>query len=152
MRRIVQGVFLLSVPCLAAASASAEEGLSAADQAAAFEAAGFSASGNEYVRCDDTVTASRQAGTLEVADLNRDGLPEAFVKESSTFCYGNTAEAFVLVSKQANGAWKVLLDQVGIPVVRESQSMGWPDIEVGGPGPGPFPSFSFDGAAYGESR
>ena len=131
-----------------AAGCAAETSFSEADRIAAFTAAGFSEVGGEYIRCDDTVTISRQAGYIEVVDLNSDGLPEAFVRESSTFCYGNTAEAFVLVTKDSAGDWRVLLDQVGIAVVTESGNLGWPDIEVGGPGFGPAPLFRFDGTQY----
>jgi ketosteroid isomerase-like protein len=152
MLRNLLALALLSVPALAAAATSAEAGLGAADKAAAFKAAGFSVKGGEYVRCDDTVTASREPGSLEVADLNGDGRPEAFVKEGSTHCYGNTGVAFVLLTKQANGTWKVLLDQVGIPVVSETRHMGWPDIEVGGPGFEPFPTYRFNGTIYAKSR
>jgi hypothetical protein len=122
--------------------------LSEEDLAAAFAAAGFSEMDGEYVRCDDTVSVSRQPGRIEIMDLNEDSLPEVFVKEGSVICYGNTAEAFVLLTKEETGAWRVLLDQVGIPVVTETENMGWPDIEVGGPGFGAFPVFRFDGTQY----
>lgn len=137
---------------VATATFAAQITLNATDRAAAFKAAGFVPKGNEYVRCDDTVTLSREPGHLEAADLNGDGRPEVFVKESSTYCYGNTAEAFVLVGKQANGTWKVMLDAVGIAVVNETRHSGWPDIEVGGPGFGPFPVYRFDGTTYVQGR
>src|SRR5690606_27410939 len=121
--------FLLAAP----APAAAQE-LSAADQAAAFAAAGFTQRGDRYVRCDDTTTASAMTGFIEPADLNGDGSPEAWVRESSLFCYGNTAEAFVLVTKGSDGKWVKLLDEVGIGLTLETEHNGWPDIEVGGPG------------------
>lgn len=70
------------------------------------------------------------------------------MRESSTYCYGNTAEAFVLVGKDAEHDWAVLLDEVGVPIERETRQHGWPDIEVGGPGAGPFPVYRFDGTRY----
>ncbi len=70
------------------------------------------------------------------------------MKESSPYCYGNTAEAFVLVTREAQGAWQVLLDAVGVPLERETRHEGWPDIEVGGPGFADFPVFRFDGTKY----
>jgi hypothetical protein len=88
------------------------------------------------------------AGSIELEDLNADGAAEAWVKESSTFCYGNTAEAFVLLTKDAKGTWRIILDQVGIPVTQTTKHKGWPDIEVGGPGMGPFPVFRWDGTKY----
>ncbi len=121
--------------------------LTPADKAAAFKAAGFQQKGREWVRCDDTETASRQSGSIEVADLNGDGAPEAWLKESSLFCYGNTAEAFVLVTKKGS-SWVVLLDEVGIADLRKTKTLGWPDIEVGGPSMGPFPIYRFNGSKY----
>jgi hypothetical protein len=121
--------------------------LSPADTAAAFKAAGFKRQGRQWVRCDDTQSASRQAGALEVADLNGDGAPEAWIRESSVVCYGDTAEAFVLVTKKPTG-WTVLLDEVGIADVRSRKHLGWPDIEVGGPGMGPMPVYRFNGVKY----
>jgi hypothetical protein len=130
-----------------AAAATAEP--SAEEKAAIFKAAGFTKKGDKYVRCDDTTTASAMAGFIEMDDLNGDGTQEAFVRESSLFCYGNTAEAFVLVGKDAKGAWSVLLDEVGMALPLETKSKsGWKDIEVGGPGAGPFPKFRYDGKKY----
>jgi len=133
---------------LAVANAAAPAQPSAADRAAIFKAAGFKAKGDMYVRCDDTTTQSAQTGWIELQDLNGDGTDEAWVKESSLFCYGNTAEAFVLVGKDAKGIWNVLLDEVGVGVPLETKHNGWLDIEVGGPGMGPFPVYRFDGKKY----
>lgn len=146
-RRLANRI-LIPLAGLCAASPAAAAELGAADRAAAFAAAGFSQRGDQYVRCDDTVTASAMTGWIEVADLNRDGRPEAWVKESSLYCYGHTAEAFVLVTRSPDGAWIRLLDAVGIPLELDSQRDGWPDIEVGGPGDGPFPVYRFDGTTY----
>lgn len=141
------GAGLAALTLLTATGALAAPPLTPSDKAAAFKAAGFKQKGQEWVRCDDTETASRQNGSIEVADLNGDGAPEAWVRESSLFCYGNTAEAFVLVTKKGPG-WTVLLDEVGIAGPRKTKSLGWPDIEVGGPGMGPFPVYRFNGTKY----
>jgi hypothetical protein len=143
--RLVAG--LTAVVLFAASGAWAAPALAPADIAAAFEAAGFKRKGGEWVRCEDTQTASRQSGALEVADLNGDDAPEAWVRESSLFCYGNTAEAFVLLTKRGS-TWMVLLDEVGVAVPRPTKTRGWPDIEVGGPGLGAMPVYRFDGAKY----
>lgn len=132
----------------ASAAAPAEE-LSAADKAAVFKAAGFKVKDGKQVRCEDDVTASYMPGFIELDDLNGDGTKEAFVRESSGFCYGHTAEAFVLVAKDDKGEWKVLLDQVGMALVLDSKAKnGWKDIEVGGPGMGPFPKYRYNGTKY----
>jgi hypothetical protein len=130
---------------LAGIAAAAEP--SASDKAAIFKAAGFKSKGGKYMRCEDDVTMSYMPGSIEMEDLNGDGTDEAWVKESSTFCYGNTAEAFVLVKKTGE-AWTVILDQVGVPVVQKTKHNGWPDIEVGGPGFGKFPVYRYDGKSY----
>jgi hypothetical protein len=131
------------------APAFAADEPSATETAAIFQAAGFKAKGDKFVRCEDDTTASYMAGFIEWDDLNGDGTKEAFVRESSTFCYGHTAEAFVLVAKNDKGAWTVLLDQVGMALVLDSKAKnGWRDIEVGGPGAGPFPKYRFNGTKY----
>ncbi len=132
---------------LATAGSVVAQELSAEDKAAVFAAAGFTPRGDQYIRCDDTA-ASAMSGFIETADLNGDGSPEAWVRESSSFCYGYTAEAFVLLTRGADGAWVKLLDQVGVGLPLETTHNGWPDIEVGGPGAGPFPVFRHDGKAY----
>lgn len=128
---------------------AAADAFSAADKAAIFKAAGFKAKGGKQVRCEDDTTASYMAGFIEADDLNGDGANEAFVRESSSFCYGATAEAFVLVVKNAKGEWQALLDEVGMALVLDTKAKnGWKDIEVGGPGAGPFPKFRYNGTKY----
>lgn len=138
---------LMASAALGLCTAGAAE-LGAADRVALFEAAGFKQQGQDYVRCEDTTTGSRQPGWIELADLNGDGQPEAWVIESNSFCYGSTEQAFVLLGKDAAGEWIVLLDQVGVGLPLEARHKGWPDIEVGGPGFGAFPVYRFDGKSY----
>jgi hypothetical protein len=128
--------------------AFAQSALTVADKAAIFKAAGFQARGPNFTRCPDDPSASHSFGAIEVADLNSDGQSEAWVREGSTFCYGNTGQAVVLLTKGTDGAWKVLLDAVGIDLVEKTKHAGWPDISVGGPGMGPQPRFVFNGAKY----
>ena len=128
--------------------AFAQPVLTAADKAAIFKAAGFQAQGRNFTRCPDDSAASHSFGAIEVADLNSDGKSEAWVREGSTFCYGNTGQAVVLLTKGADGAWKVLLDEVGVDQVEKTKHAGWPDITVGGPGIGRQPLFVFNGAKY----
>jgi hypothetical protein len=135
------------VAFLATNAAHAE--LTSADQAEVFKAAGFKkARSGQYVRCrEEPPTTSYTPGRIELVDLNGDGQPEAWVTESSTYCYGNTAESFVLLTKDS-GRWRVLLQEVGIAVPLKSKHRGWPDIEVGGPGFGKFPVYRWDGKSY----
>lgn len=145
---MIRTVAVLGLAIGLVAPAFAADEPSAAEKAAIFKAAGFKAKGDKFVRCEDS-SASAMTGFIEWDDLNGDGTKEAFVRESSTFCYGHTAEAFVLVAKNDKGEWTVLLDQVGMALVHDTKAKnGWKDIEVGGPGAGPFPKFRYNGTKY----
>jgi hypothetical protein len=122
--------------------------LSPADRAAAFRAAGYKPAGKDWVRCQEEGTGQRPTGNLEVADLNGDGRPEAWIRESSSYCFGATGEAVTLVTKGADGTWRNLLDEVGIESLLASKHNGWPDVTIGGPGFGPVPVFGFNGKTY----
>jgi hypothetical protein len=137
----VAAVLAIALPAVAA-------DLGAQDRAALFAAAGFTPRGDHYVRCADDTTASFMPGSIEITDLNQDGRPEAWGRESSTFCYGATAEAFVLLTQDDRGAWIKLIDEAGVALPLGTQHNGWPDIEVGGPGAGPFPVYRHDGTSY----
>ena len=119
------------------------------EQAAVFKAAGFKrARYGRYIKCEEGVSAlSYTPGAIEFVDLNRDGQPEAWVTESSSFCYGSPHTYFALLRKNA-GVWRQLLSDIGIPVVLKGRRYGWPDIEVGGPGFGKFPVYRWNGRAY----
>jgi len=145
VRRITHG--LAVVAALAGAPASAAE-LPPAERAAVFKAAAFKPRGSQFVRCEEEPpTASYVPGQIELADLNGDGKPEAWVTESSVFCYGNTGSAFLL-TKDADGTWRKLFDAVGVATALETKQQGWPDIEVGGPGFGKFPVYRWNGKTY----
>lgn len=140
---------MLGAAVLLLATAPVGAALSAADQGAVFTAAGFTrAADGRYIRCEEeTPTASYTPGAIEEVDVNGDGQPEAFVTESSMFCYGSPHTFFGLVARRA-GRWTMLLDDVGMPVVLETRHAGWADIEVGGPGFGAMPVWQWNGAAY----
>jgi len=123
--------------------------LSDDDETAAFQAAGFTRHGEEWRACDDPGTRSYTPGAIQdVRDLNGDGMPEAVITESGTYCYGHTGTAFSVVSKRADGSWTLVLTSVGIPVFLPERGVdGWPDIEVGGPG-FCFPVLRWNGLEY----
>lgn len=114
----------------------AQSPLSPADRAAAFKAAGFAQRGGEWRGCDDPGSASYQPGSIETArDLNGDGRPDAMIVESSTVCHGNTGAGYHLVSKQADGSWRLITSGSGMVTVLPTRGAGgWPDLEIGGPG------------------
>lgn len=108
-----------------------------ADANAAFRAGGFVWRGRAWRSdCEDAGNPSYSPGRLmRVADLNRDGLPEAVIGESSALCFGNTGSRFTLVSKQRDGRWRRIARNTGYPRFLESRGVGgWPDLEVGLPG------------------
>jgi hypothetical protein len=144
MARLCAGVFAISLVCGPAFAAS---GLTPADEASAFKAAGFKHVNGQWTRCEDDTAESKTPGFIELEDLNGDGAKEAWVRESSTYCYGDTAEAFVLLTRKAGG-WTVILDEVGIATALDTRHGGWRDIEVGGPGFGPMPVFQFNRTKY----
>jgi len=120
--------------------------LSAADEAAAFKAAGFKKHGAVWrSECNDP----NNSGSIDsVGDLNGDGLPEALVIEGGSMCYGMTGQGYVLLTKLADGSWKVMTGGTGIvDFLKTKGSGGWPDIRVGGPG-FCFPVERFNGKEY----
>jgi hypothetical protein len=110
--------------------------LQPADEAAVYKAAGFTKRGGTWRSGCDDPTPTYQSGRIEqVADLNGDGLPDVVISEGGTYCYGNTGQAYWLVSKGANGSWKLMTNGTGIAEFLRTKGVGgWPDISVGGPG------------------
>jgi len=108
--------------------------LSEADRQAVFKAAGAVQRKGMWVMCADDPNAS--GASIETArDLNGDGRPEAVVAEGGTFCYGHAGMGFQLLSKQADGRWRVMTGGSGIPQFLATRGAGgWPDVSVGGPG------------------
>lgn len=128
------GIFL-ALSCSPALAQTAM--LSSVDETAAFKAAGYKFINKQWIStCHDSDLFSYSPGTIElVRDLNGDGHTEAVIMDSSTLCHGNTEVGFAIVSKQANGSWKLIFKQSGIPNFLETKGVsGWPDIEIAGPG------------------
>ena len=114
-----------------------------ADRAAAFKAAGVTPVRGKYLACDKS-----QEMEIEIRDLNADGRPDAVIRDHGTFCYGSTEQGYTIVTKDANGTWRLLFQNQGIPTFQASRGVGgWPDIENGGPG-FCFPIMRWDGSDY----
>lgn len=128
--------------------------LSDADKAAAFRALGFKQAGREWRRCEEEPrTASSTPGAVEqVLDLNSDGRPEVVITENSSFCYGAQGSWFGVVSREANGVWRKVLEIDGVFTALPSRANGWQEIEVGGPGTGGFPVWRYNGREYAYNR
>jgi hypothetical protein len=117
-----------------AESASAGMTLSEADRLAVFKAAGAVQKKGMWVICDGP-DAAGGASIESVRDLNGDGRPEAVVSEGGTYCYGRAEAGFKLLSKQADGSWRVMTSNNGMAGFLKTRGVGgWPDISVGGPG------------------
>lgn len=142
---------MIALLVLAAAAASAPP----AEQAAIFKAAGFARRGGAWKsgNCDGAESESYEPGRIDTyGDLNSDGRPDAVVSESGAVCYGNTATRFWLLSRQANGSWKVMASEIGMPEFLSTKGVGgWPDLMIGGPG-FCFPVQRWNGRAYVHNR
>ncbi|MES2257410.1 MAG: hypothetical protein V4724_02770 [Pseudomonadota bacterium] len=124
-----------SMLLLCASVSSAPIKLSAADEAAAFKAAGYTLKAKQWRNCDDPTPTYEPGKIAEVLDLNGDRRPEALITEGGTYCYGNTASGYSLVSQQPDGSWKLITTGTGILTFLTTKGTGnWPDIEIGGPG------------------
>ena len=125
--------------------------VSAADRAAIFKAAGAVQRGDKWIICSDDPQAAG-ASIDEVRDLNGDGRPEAITSEGGSFCYGFTGTGFQLLSQQADGSWKRITSDIGIPEPLKTKGKdGWPDLSIGGPG-FCFPVQRWNGKEYALNR
>ena len=100
--------------CPPAFAESAGMALTETDQQAIFKAAGAVQRKGMCLMCADD-PHSRGASIETVRDLNGDGRPEAVVTEGGTFCYGHAGMGYQLLSKQADGRWRVMTGGSGIP-------------------------------------
>lgn len=110
--------------------------LKADEEAALFKAAGFKKKGKQWRSGCEDPSAGYAPGKLEqLADLNGDNRTEALITEGGSYCYGNTGQAFWLVSQQADGQWKLLLQATGMAEFLKTRGKdNYPDVSIGGPG------------------
>jgi hypothetical protein len=136
-------------------AAAAASGPSAAEQTAIFTAAGFKKAGGAWKsgNCNGMESASYEPGRIDTyRDLNGDGRPEAIATEGGGICYGNTGTHFWLLSKQASGGWKLMLEETAVPDFLRTRGVGsWPDVQLGGPG-FCFTVVRWNGKAYLQNR
>lgn len=121
--------------------------LSPVERKAAFKAASAVMKQGKWMLCADQPD-NQGARIDEVRDLNGDGRPEAMIAENGSFCYGAAGMGYALVSKQADGRWKLMTSGGGMPDILKTRGAGgWPDIRIGGPG-FCFPVERWNGKAY----
>ena len=95
---------LLIAGCVIAA---APPKLSPAERIAIFKAAGAVQRGGKWLMCAEQPNPG--GATIDtIRDLNGDGRPEVVISEGGSFCYGAAEMGYALLSKQANGGWKVI--------------------------------------------
>jgi hypothetical protein len=149
----VSGLGLAAAWCCGARAEStpADLALSEADRQAVFKAAGAVQRKGMWVICADDPKASG-AAIETVRDLNGDGRPEAVVTEGGTYCYGDAGTGFQLLSRQADGRWRLMTGGSSMPQFLKTRGAGnWPDISIGGPG-FCFPVERWNGKAYAMNR
>ena len=129
-------VFTSIAIALVASEALAGPRLAPADETAAFRAAGFKRVAGKWQACGDPGSLSYQPGNINTArDINGDGLLDAVISEGSVACFGQSEVGYSLVSKQANGSWRLIASGQGMPkFLPRRAAKGWPDMEIGGPG------------------
>lgn len=80
-------------------------------------------------------------------DLNQDDQPEAIIFERGSY-YGSSGISHTVLSRQANGQWEVLGNQIGSPIILKTK--GWfsyPDILIR-QAVSCLPIFRFNGKQY----
>ena len=92
--------------------------------------------------CQDSL-----AYDAEVIDLNGDGQPEVFTQIYGLCWGGFTGVQMNLYIKNKRGQWKSQFGFPGVYQVLKTKYMGFPDIEVGGPG-SCFPVWRWNGRTY----
>lgn len=109
-------------------------GMPAMELASLYKAAGATRRGAKWVLCAEQ--SNPDGLTVEhYGDLNGDGRPEAILSEGGTFCYGNTGAGYALLSKQANGGWRLMSGGSGMVTPLKARGVGgYPDLSIGGPG------------------
>lgn len=82
----------------------------------------------------------------DVVDLNGDGQPEVFTQLQSG-CYGMAGVQLDLLVKGKDGKWTSQFGFPGMYTILETKNLGYPDIEIGGPG-NCFPVWRWNGTSY----
>ena len=143
----------LLLPLLASARTALPKStpLDATARTAAFRAAGATQVGKRWVICRED--PSNPNATLdEVGDLNGDGRAEVVVNEGGTFCNGADETSYALLSRQADGRWRVMSQGSGmVETLKVHGNDGWPDLSIGGPG-FCFPVLRWNGREYAAHR
>jgi hypothetical protein len=123
--------------------------LSRTEREALFRAAGMQPIGSgKWTGCPDDPSGRSEAQVAMLEDINGDGRPEAMIRDGGTFCNGHAGLASTVLTRTAEGGWRVLYSNQGFVEFLVSRGAdGFPDIEAGLPY-SCFPYFRWDGAEY----
>ncbi len=116
--------------------------MSVAEGTQLMSAAGFEIQGNQMLDpCQMPSTPH-----VDYIDIDGHGHIVAVVQDSGG-CYGGAGEYFAVMSKDKDGKWKPVINQIGMLGWQKTKNLDWPDIEVGGPGDC-FPIYRYNGTIY----
>src|SRR5262245_13345829 len=158
---LIATVVSLSVSAVLAAApapASAQKGaalmfakgsgtLTEAEKMEMFKATGLivSKDGKGFV---DEVCGQTAGADVEIRDMNADKVPEVLIIYGNDCLAGNTGSNVLLFIKDASGKYKANLGFPGASADPLPQkSMGYPDLQIGGPG-FCFPVWRWNGKEY----
>ena len=121
-----------------------------ADIDAAYTAAGLVQKNGQWTGCPDDDYGKASVADGDYRDLNGDGKPDLVITDEGTYCYGDTGQGFIVMTRDAGGGWSKLYNSPGIPTFLPTKVKtpgGWPDVEIGGPG-FCFPVLRWNGKDY----
>lgn len=126
---------------------AAAAAIPATEQPALYRAAQATRRAGKWVLCAEQPQPEGLA-VDHYGDLNGDGRPEALLSEGGSFCYGATGIGYALLSKQADGGWRLMSNGAGMVGLLKTKGIGgYPDLSIGGPG-FCFPVHRWNGRAY----
>lgn len=131
-------VLALPVGCIAAEGyeilfKGTKSKLSKSEKQQIFDKLGFRLSDNRKFLIDDTC-GEDVSPSVEVVDLNGDGVDEVFVNWGNTCTSGMAGRSVTLFIKNRSGQF---IENLGFPGSSEklpSRNKGFPDLMIGGPG------------------
>ncbi|MBK9334837.1 MAG: hypothetical protein IPM96_21165 [Ignavibacteria bacterium] len=85
--------------------------------------------------------------TAQLLDLNKDGQPEVLVQVGQGCLTGIAGNHMELYIKDKNEKWNTQFGFDGFPNILETTNLGYPDIEIAGPG-FCFPVWRWNGEKY----
>jgi hypothetical protein len=131
-RRLLLATVLLSVPSAALAGPPVvTPKLSPAESVQLYAAAGFRMGTGTMV---STICNQPAMPRVTFVDLGGDGGAEAVAIDKNPACYGQPGDWFTVLRREPNGAWRVILRNVGVVTWESTRSKGWVDARVSGGG------------------